>query len=493
MRLFCILHFISSMLLQLDAARAEEKRDEFYWLDRLNRASVVMLTEQQILSGDLAAEIAAAIDHEFEASEEPGFVRTGSYLTYEHALIERAGPEVAKLHIGRSAVDLGRTSRRLQLRDDLLQSYQALIDARRELLKFAQDHAGAVVPGYTLGVQAQPISMGHYITGYVAVLARHADLLESAYENINQSPFGSAALGTSSFPLDRHRLAVLLGFDAPIYNSFDAVQLATAEVSMRVVGASAAIAITIGELMSDLEAQYRMSDPWLSIPATLSSGSSIMPQKRNPDLINITRRQASGVLGDATKYMFMAHNLAHGFPNEFAGPGPNEALQGMAEALMGVAGLFATLQFDEGRALDEVLNEYGTATELANTLQREADVPFREAHGYVSELVDFGRSKGLRALDIQYEEAKRIYSDFARGHGMKNEMFPLNEADFRRALSPQNMVLSAKGLGGPQPSEVAKMIRKNSEILSEDDAWLRDKRAKLLRAERNLDAAFSRL
>jgi argininosuccinate lyase len=382
----------------------------------------------------------------------------------------------------------------MQQRDDLLTTYGALIEARRTMLTFARTHANAIVPAYTLGVQAQPISMGHYMTGYTAVYERQAELLEQTFDNLNRSPLGAGALGTSSFPIDRVRLATLLGFDAPVRNSFDAVQLSTVDSSMRVVGATSSLAMTTGELMSDLEAQYRLLKPWLTLPSgDMVGGSSMMPQKRNPDIINETRALASEVLGKGATYMFMAHNLPHGFPREQASTPPSEALSMSTRMLRNVAQLFAAFQFDEKRALEEVLSEYSTTTELADMLQRDADMPFRDGHHFASELVNYGRSKGLRPIDIPYEAAQKLFTQLAVEHGAVNKTLPLSAAEFRRALSPQNMVSASRGLGGPQPAEVAAMLKEQEQHLAASTTWLKQKLDGLAAAEVALDRDFSAL
>jgi argininosuccinate lyase len=148
--------------------------------------------------------------------------------------------------------------------------------------------------------------------------------------------------------------------------------------------------------------------------------------------------------------------------------------------------------FRPDRALDEVNSDYSTTTELADTLQREADVPFRIGHHFASELVNFGRGHHLRASEIPYAEAQRIYAEVATSAKVDAKL-PLTEAQFRRSLAAENMVATSKGLGGPQPAEVARMLASAREKLGADKAWLDATRAKLAAASQKLDQAFAGL
>lgn len=472
-------------------AMAQTARDQFDFLDRMNRASAVMLAEQGVITAEQAKTIAETIETIYAKASETGFVRNGSYLSLEPAMIEIGGADISRLHTGRSSIDTGRTNIRLQERDLLLTAYGQLIETRSALLDFAEKNPNAVIPGYTLGVQAQPISLGHYLTAYVGTFERDGDLLEQTYENVNKSPLGSAAMGTSSYPIDRQRLSDLLGFSEPIHNSFDSVHLATLESGMRIVGATAAIAMTASQLSSDLENQYRMIKPWFTFPYSLDGGSSIMPQKQNPGGVNSTRTDASEVLGFGVSYMFDSIKSASG-DTDMIGSEPMSALRSTTKVLERIESMFNEFTFHEDRALNEVLGDYATATELANALQRVADIPFREAHHIAAVLVSFGRDNNLRPVDITYENFKTVYASVATELHLPSEPV-LQEEDFLASLRPENMVANSKGYGGPQPSEVATLIEARRSALEEDKAWLDQQMSALSEADANLDKAFAAL
>jgi len=211
------------------------------------------------------------------------------------------------------------------------------------------------------------------------------------------------------------------------------------------------------------------------------------------------RAQASTVIGHAQTFLLVAHNVAAGmsdykpFINPKQGNQPNNVVRELTDLLEGFRSLIGTLAFDEARALAEVNADYSTTTELADTLQREADVPFRVGHHFASELVNFGRAHDLKPSEIPYSEAQRVYAEAAKAFRGANANLPLSEAAFRRALTPENMVGASQGLGGPQPAEVARMIAGQATSLQGDRGWLDDQRRKLKDASAALDAAFAAL
>jgi argininosuccinate lyase len=311
--------------------------------------------------------------------------------------------------------------------------------------------------------------------------------------NVNRSPLGAAALGTSSFPVNRARLAELLGFDGIVENSLDANQISPIDTGVELISVASAAALTVGTFISDLEAQYRMTTPWLTLEeGELTGTSSIMPQKRNPNALHNVRVLASEVLGVSTTYLFKAHNVPHGL-SDYKGSDPQNALGRTAQMLNNLTAVVKQLNFNAKRALDEVNADYSTTTELADILQRDANVPFRVGHHFASELVNYGRGNSLRPIDIPYDQAKRIYTEAAKQFKMDNAQLPLGEAQFRKSLTAENMVQSARVIGGPQPAEVARMLAVQRASLKADREWLDTTRRKLDDASKRLDAAFTQL
>src|SRR4051812_4489526 len=467
-------------------------QDQFYWLNEMNKASAVMVVEQGIVPPELGDTIARAITQVIAEGEKPGARRSGDYLVVEKDLITIGGPDVTRVHSGRSRQDLAATSERLFLRSDVLEFFTALNAYRDALLKMPQGNADAILPAYTWGVQAQPITYGHYIAAYSQALARDGERLRQLWERLNRSPLGSAALGTSSFPVNRARLANLLGFDGVLENSLDAIQIAPVDMRMETGATASSVALTVGMLLADVTAQYGQTKPWFILTEGAQTGvSSIMPQKRNPSSIVYTRSLASEVIGSAQTYALRAHNVQAGM-TDYKVTEPDPTLRLATRVLVQATGILGALRFDAARALDEVNADYSTTTELADTLQRVANVPFRVGHHFASNLVTFGRSKNLRPTQIPYADAQRIYAESARESGLPGTL-PLEEAAFRTALTAENMVRASKGTGGPQPAEVARMLAAQRQQLQQDTAWVLGAKGKLDTTLSNLDRDFAKL
>ncbi len=279
------------------------------FLDQINRASIVMLDETGIVPHPVAASIAKGIAQVIAQEREARPQRSADYLDYEPRLTAAVGPDASRLHTGRSRQDIASAIARMNLRDGLLKELDALATARDKLLAVASRHTETIIPAYTHGVQAQPTTFAHYLLALAAALARQTERMQQAYARINRNPLGAAALATSSFPLDRKRLAVLLGFEGLVENAYDANHLAPVDSSLEVAGALAIAAIQLGQFAQDIHAQYAEPTPWFMLAAgELTGVSSIMPQKRNPAALEQLRAQASIMLGEMHTVVLIAHN-----------------------------------------------------------------------------------------------------------------------------------------------------------------------------------------
>jgi argininosuccinate lyase len=339
----------------------------------------------------------------------------------------------------------------MNLRDGLLHTIGALIADREKLLKRAEEHIETIIPAYTHGVQAQPTTFAHYLLAFESALARATERLQEAYKRVNKCPLGTAALATSSFPLDRHRLAELLGFAGLVENAYDANHLAPIDSALDVANAWAMTAVQTGMFAQDLHTQYAEPTPWFMLGSgELTGTSSIMPQKRNPAALEQLRAQSSILLSEMQTMTFVAHNNRSGmFDYRMYDPVPH------ARALT-VFRLFGSVVdavvVNKARALEEVNADYSTTTEIADALLQKAEVPFRTGHHFASKLTDYGRGKGLKIHEIPYSEAQRIYEEQAK------DKLPLTEAEFREVISAEYMVFGRKGLGGPQVMEVERTL-----------------------------------
>ncbi|MER7846139.1 lyase family protein [Kitasatospora sp. NPDC096077] len=468
-------------------------RDTFFWLCRLDKASTVMTVEEGIAPREVGARTAAAIAKVVSDAEAPGADRPTDYLQVEPLVRELVGPDSSRIHSGRSRQDMLPTVYRLLLRDRLVLVHRALGELRTALLTLAERYGSAIVPAYTNGVQAQPTTFGHLLLGYEATLRRSALRLAEAYPRVNRCPLGAAALATSSFPVNRVRLAELLGFDEPVENSFDAAQLSPIDVGFEVAAGAMALALSLGTFVQDVHAQYHHARPWITLDNTdLLSPSTLMPQKRNPVALNRARLLASEVIGDGVSTALAAHNVCSGL-TDYKRAEAQRTLDRTLALLGEVTAIVGGMRLDEGAALDEVRSDYSTTSELANVLQRDCDVPFHVGHSFASALVTYGRGEGLTVERLDFAEARRLYRGIAGGFDGVDVELPLTEQQFRAALDPVDMVASYRGLGGPQPAEFRRMLAAARDAVRADTSWLDTTAARLTAAEAALEASFGEL
>jgi argininosuccinate lyase len=487
-----VISFLSASALS-QTLPAKTTHDHFYWLGEFNKASTVMVVEQNIVTKKMGAQIADGVAKVISDGDKPGAKRPNDYLQLETMLIAAAGPDVTRMHSGRSRQDLLATTNRVVLREQALELLQKVIETRARLAELAGKHVNTIIPAYTNGVQAQPTTLAHYLLAFDAAFGRDAERLRQAYARLNLSPLGAAALGTSSFPVNRPRLAELLGFDGVVENSYDANHVSAMDTSLELVNIAAGMALTTSAFVEDVTAQYRDTRPWMLLrEGKLTGTSSIMPQKRNPYGLILLRQSASNVIGESHLFAIQAHNIS---------PGMLDYKLGQADktiaASIGMLGKFGalldSLVINSQQALEEVTSEYSTTTELADVLQRDSNVPFRVGHHFASELVTYGRTNGLKPADLPYAEAKRIYVESAKALGIENAELPMSEQRFRQSLDAENMVNASLGLGGPQPAEVKRMLEAQRERVAADQSWLSKQKTSLAAAAVKLDKAFENL
>lgn len=476
-----------------DATSAQDKaQDVFYWFGRINMASTVMNVEEGIIPAALAGRISRGVAQSIDQATQPGGRRPNDVLQVEKIISDVAGPEATLIHTGRSRQDIHSTLNVAQLRLQVLDFTAALNAARARLLATAARNVDTLVPAYTNGVQAMPVSYAHYLLAFADSFERDAARVREAYARLNRSPMGTAVLANSSWPLKRERLADLLGFDGLVVNSFDAGQVSSYDVPIEAVGIASSTAIRVGAFMQDVHVQYHQTRPWLLLSASKTYTSSAMPQKANPGIIQNTRAKASDVVASAQTVTLRAHNVTPGmidYKTAWASQEAKTFVLGV-EMMNQFSDVLDALQIDPVRSLDELESDWTTSMELAETLQRQNQVPFRVGHHFASEIVVYARAKNLRPKEFPYAEAVRIYAEAGKKYELADLKLPLDEATFRKTLSPVNMVNTRVGIGGPQPAEVRRMLASANDALAKDQAWLDARRLKLTEADARLNRAF---
>lgn len=477
-----------------DATSARAKaHDQFYWLGRINMATTVMVIEEGIIPRALTKQIAEGVAHSIAQADQPGGKRPTDVLQIEKIISDKAGPEATLIHAGRSRQDMLASVRVMRLRDEMLDTAGALLAARQQLLDVAARHTETFIPAYTNGVQAQPVSYAHYLLAFADSFARDSQRIRDLYPRLNLSPMGTSVLANSAWPLNRTRLADLLGFDQLVVNSYDAGQVITYDVPIEAANIASSMAIRVGAMMADVHTQYHQTRPWLLLGTGDTYTSSAMPQKQNPGLVMGVRSKASDVIAAANWVTMRAHNVPPGmvdYKNAWESP---KTFVLTVEMLNQYAAVLKALSIDPRRALEELNSDWTTSSELADTLQRVNQIPFRVGHHFASEVVTHAKANNLRPAEFPYAQAVRIYADALAKFSIPASAFPLDEAAFRATLSAENMVRTRVGIGGPQPAEVKRMLDLAKTTLANDKAWLDGRNTRLSEAEAKLNQAFFKL
>ncbi|PZP25506.1 argininosuccinate lyase [Pseudomonas kuykendallii] len=476
-------------------AAGKKKSDDgqFDWINRINKASIVMLTEEGIVSADEGRKIAGSVRYTIDQGERPDGKRPTDVLQIERIMTDKIGPEASLIHSGRSRQDMYATYRLASLRRQVLDYGDALDALRQRLLKLAAENIDTLVPAYTNGVQAMPISYAHYLLAYDASFERDAQRLQELYARLNLSPMGTAVLANSAYPLNRTRLATLLGFDGVRENSLDASQVSPYDIPLEASALVASTAIRIGAMIGDIHTQYHQIRPWLLLDEASTYTSSAMPQKRNPGLLMRTREAASDVVGLSQLVTLRAHNVTTGMTDYKFAYDSSGLFDESVEMIDRMNTVLDALKIDSARSLEELESEWTTSMELADTLERLHDVPFRIGHSFASLIVTYARDHGITPKAFPYAEAQKLYTQAAKKYQWKTTELPLSEAAFRATLSPRAMVDSRQGIGGPQPAEVKRMLAQAQKTLGTDQDWMRERRQRLSDAEATLNEAFSKL
>lgn len=470
-------------------------QDLFHWFGRINMASTVANVESGIIPKELAGPIARGVAHAIQQAGQPGGKRPQDVLQTEKIIIDVAGPEATLIHTGRSRQDMHSTLTMGQLRTELLDYASALNALRAQLLEMASQHHDTFVPAYTNGVQAMPISLAHYLLAYADSLQRDADRLRETWPRVDRSTLGTAVLANSSWPLNRARLAELLGFGGLSVNGYDATQIAPGDVGLEAAQIVGNTALRIGALMQDVHVQYHQTRPWMLLAPGRTYTSSAMPQKANPGVIQNARTLASDVVASVQQVVMRHHNVTPGmidYKYSWTNRGSATFVKGV-RLLRDAADVMASLRIDKARALEELESDWTTSMELAETLQRVHRIPFRVGHHFASEVVLHARANKLLPKAFPYADAQRLYAEAVRKYQFSDTRLPLDEAAFRATLSPAEMVRTRVGIGGPQPAETQRMLTEGRKALASDQAWVNQRRDRLAAAEAGLNNAFAAL
>ncbi|MBO8165542.1 MAG: argininosuccinate lyase [Brevibacillus sp.] len=451
----------------------------------VNKAHLIMLREQEIISEEEAKTIARAL-RRLDLEELRCSTYTGQYedlfFQVESRLLELAGDVAGNLHLARSRNDMGVTIYRLVLREKLLNTLKSALYLQEHLLQFAAEHVETVMIGYTHTQQAQPTTLAHYMMAVVDSLGRDIERLMHAYRTVNLSSMGAAAFTTSGFPISRERMRQLLAFDDLVENSYDAI--GGADYLGETAAAVQLAAITLGRCVQDMLqwctqefAVLKVANPYVQI-------SSIMPQKRNPVSFEHMRSLLSSAAGNAYTVLMMMHNTPFGDivdTEDDMQPYAWRSLAVLEQMYRLMACVVATMDVNKELLMNRAKASYATVTELADTLVRTDGLSFRTAHHIVSRVVRVAVDQGLAADQISLELVNQA------AEAMIGRPLKLTAEQLRLALDPVHFVALRSLPGGPSPAEMKRMIAARSEQLAERKEWRRTAQETCERAFAALD------
>ncbi|WP_119082533.1 argininosuccinate lyase [Altererythrobacter sp. B11] len=423
-----------------------------------SKAHVAMLGACGIVSAEDARAIEAGLDRvaaEYEADGVPeDWDLEDIHMTTESRLAELIGPAAGRLHTARSRNDQVATDFRLWVREAMEQADAGLEALQKALVTRAGEAADAIMPGFTHLQTAQPVTLGHHLMAYYEMIRRDRSRFRDARHRMNESPLGSAALAGTGFPIDRDMTAQALGFDRPTANSLDAVS--DRDFALDYLQAAAQCALHLSRLAEEFVIWASQPFGFVRMPDALSTGSSIMPQKKNPDAAELVRGHAGRIVGCATALMVTMKGLPLAYSKDMQDDKPPvfEAANLLGLSIAAMTGMVADAVFRTDRMRQAAELGYATATDLADWLVREANIPFREAHHITGAAVKLAEGKGVALDALSLQELQAIDSRVGEG------VFA--------ALSVEASVAARCSHGGTAPVEVRRQVAAARKVLEMD-------------------------
>jgi argininosuccinate lyase len=409
-----------------------------------SKAHAAMLAAQGIITANDAKNITGGLDTILSEIGKGSFsfkrALEDIHMNVESRLGELIGPAAGRLHTARSRNDQVATDFRLYVRDVIDDIDRALAAFQRSLVDRAIEHADTVMPGFTHLQTAQPVTFGHHLLAYAEMASRDRGRFADARKRLNESPLGAAALAGTSFPIDRHATASALGFDRPMANSLDAVS--DRDFVLETLSASAIAAVHLSRFAeeiviwtSPLVGLVRLSDKF-------TTGSSIMPQKRNPDAAELVRAKTGRVIGSLTALLIVMKGLPLAYQKDMQEDkeGAMEAFKALSLAIRAMTGMTLDLAPEEARMKVAAGEGYATATDLADWLVRTLKMPFRDAHHVTGRIVAKAAEQGLALHKLPLSEMQAVE--------------PKITASVLDVLSVQASVESRTSYGGTAPANV---------------------------------------
>nr|WP_210339799.1 argininosuccinate lyase [Bosea sp. ASV33] len=419
-------------------------------------AHAAMLAETGILTKDDVATITAGLKKVEGEIESGAFTFSRAledvHMNVESNLKDKIGLAAGRLHTARSRNDQVATDMRLWVRDTLDEIDGQMADLQQALAEKADTYAGAVMPGFTHLQSAQPVTFGHHLLAYVEMLGRDRSRVRDARARLNECPLGAAALAGTSFPIDRHMTAKALGFDRPTANSLDSVS--DRDFVLETLSTASICAMHLSRLAEEIVLWATPQFGFVRLSDAFSTGSSIMPQKRNPDAAELVRGKAGRVFGALQAMLTLMKGLPLSYSKDMQEDkeGTFDALQTLSLCLAAMTGMVRDMQPDLKVMKKAAGAGYATATDLADWLVRVLKMPFRDAHHVTGRLVGIASEKKVGLEKLSLAEMQAVEPQ-------------ITEAVFA-VLGVDQSVKSRVSYGGTAPANVRKQARRWLKLLA---------------------------
>ncbi len=429
----------------------------FYNMADINRAHVLMLVEENIISKDVGAELLKALNkmrQEGSAVLEMHPEYEDYYFNIEKIIIARVGMEIGgKMHTARSRNDLGSTMLRMNVRDTLMKIIPMVYELEKVLLHMAEENKDTVLTGYTHMQPAQPISLAYYLIAMAEAMERDIQRLQDALFRMNYCTLGSCAFAGTSFPVNRFSTAKRLGFTGPIHNAMDAV--AARDYLQEITAAYTILATDMSRLCADFYYWCTDEFAYFEMDDSFAVCSSIMPQKKNPIPFEHVRGKCAHMLAAFTSITTVLKGIAFGHNRDVGGEAPHlywDACEQMEASLAVLTGALRTIKVRKDRMEYRVNANFCTVTELADELAKKEELPFRVAHEIVAEVVANRIENGKTCLDIDPEVLDEFSVKYA---GRKLDW---DKEYLRNILDARRSVLNKSSYGACSIQECSAMI-----------------------------------
>ncbi len=446
-------------------------------------AHAIMLAEQEIITKDELKELLKTLrgldlDSIRRAEYDGSFEDLFYYLQRE---IKKScdNDTAGKLHTARSRNDIDVTIYRFYLRQSTLKLLRSAMDLRRNFLNLASEHHETLIPAYTHTQPAQPSTLAHFLLAMAENLGRDIKRLQRAFDNMNLCPLGSGAITTTGFPINRHRVAELLGFYAPTVNSY--ASIASVDYFTEALGATSALLVNIGKFAFEFLQMASMEFNVIRLPDSYVQGSSIMPQKRNPVALEHIRALASKGLAQSLGVFTSIHNTPFGDINDVEDDLQPLIYNALRDANRSVALFAGTLQsatFNLETLRKRAGENFITVTELADTIVRRENLPFSVSHKIVGMCV---KAAIFQNSEITHEILQNTAKE------VLGRELSLSKEDLQKTLSPENFVAIRTIYGGTAPEETRRALKIERDYESVDENWFAEKNSLLESALANLN------